>query len=446
MMPRSPIPKLPSVPLLGNIADFRARRLALLRRVYQACGDVGIFQVGPWPVVLLNAPDDIATVLVDQADAFEKTPLMREYLRPLLGNGLMVNEGPSHRQRRRLMAPAFQHRRIMGYATTMTEYTEQMQREWTEERTIDLADAMTRLTLKIAGNTFVRSDVLNDADEISRTVNELARLANDIANRLVPVPMQWPTPQNRRLRAAIGRLDATMYRMIAEHRRADQDHGDVLSMLLHVRDEADGSSLTDHEVRDELVTLVVAGHEPIATALAWIWYLLMLHPTQYQRVRDEGDRVLAGRTPTVADLAQLPYTRQVVKESLRLYPPVWSILRQAKQNIALRTHHLPPGMRVLISPYTLHRNPTYFPDPERFDPDRWTTEHEAKLPRYAYLPFGAGPHICIGNHFALMEAQLVLATLAQRVTFDLMPEQSVEPEPLITLRPKGGIRVVVRRR
>jgi cytochrome P450 len=440
------IPKLPGVPLLGNMTDFRARRLALLRRVYQECGEVGIFQVGPWPVVLLNAPDDIATVLVEQADAFEKTPLTRQYLRPLLGNGLMVNEGASHRQRRRLMAPAFQHRRIAAYATTMTSYTEHIQSQWADGMTLDLADAMMRLTLWIAGSTLFHIDLLEAADDISATINELSTLANAVANRLVPVPLHWPTPQNKRIRAAIARIDAIIYRIIAEHRRAGQDSGDVLSMLLHARDEDDGSGMTDRQVRDEVMTLLLAGHETTANALAWTWYLLATHPHIYQRVRQEVDQVLGGRTPTAPDLPQLAYTVQVFKESLRLYPPAYIIARCAVRTLELGEYTLRPGTNIGISPYTLHRNPTSFPDPERFDPDRWTPENEAKLPRYAYLPFGAGPHVCIGNHFAMMEAQLILATLVQRVTFELVPGQTIAPEPLITLRPKGGVRVVVRRR
>jgi cytochrome P450 len=439
------IPKLPALPILGNMADFRARRLDLLQRVQRECGDVGIFQVGVWPVVLLNAPDDIATVLVEQPDAFQKSPLFRRYLRSWFGNGLFVREGEKHRQRRRLMAPAFQHRRVAQYAPTITNYAEHMQRQWTDGMEIDLADAMMRLTLWIAGSTLSHIDLLDAADEISAAITELADLVGEVAHRLVPVPMHWPTPRNRRLQATIERIDATIYRIIAEHRRQDQDHGDILSMLLQVRDEDNGAGLTDHEVRDELVTLLIAGHETLTAALAWTWYLLMQHPHVYQQVRNEVDRAVAGRTTTAGDLAQLPYTLQVLKESLRLYPPAWIIMRQARQPVDLDHYRLPKGMRVAISPYTLHRNPAYFSDPERFDPGRWTPEREAKLPRYAYLPFGAGPHTCIGNHFAMMEAQLILATLVQHVSFELVPGQTIEPEPLITLRPKRGLRVIVRR-
>lgn len=440
------IPKLPALPLLGNLPDFRARRLDLLQRVYQECGEVGIFQVGVWPVVLMNRPADLATVLAEQADAFEKSPLSRRYLRLLFGNGIFVTEDAPHRRHRKLMAPAFQHRQIANYASVMAAHAETMQHHWQDGMEVDLAQEMMRLTLWVAGSTLFTIDLLQAADEIGAVVTDLTRLGSEVANRPIPIPLHWPTPRNRRLRAAIARMDALIYGMIAERRGTDHDPGDVLSMLLHARDDADGSGLSDQEIRDELITLLIAGHETAAMGLTWTWYLLMQHPRVYAQIRAEVDRVLGGRTPTVADVAQLPVTLRVFKEALRLYPPSWLIMRQARRAVTVGAYHLPDGMRVAISPYTLHRNPEHFPDPERFDPDRWTPENEANIPRYAYLPFGAGPHICIGNHFAMLEAQLVLATLVQRVTFELVPGQVIEPEPLITLRPKNGIRAIVRRR
>jgi cytochrome P450 len=307
------IPRLPALPVLGNIADFRTRRLELLRRVQQECGDVGIFQVGVWPVVLANKPDDIATVLVEQSEAFEKSPLSRRYLRPLFGTGVYVTEDDLHRRHRRLMAPAFQHQRIAEYAATMGDYSEQIQQSWQDGQEVDLFQEMLRLTLWIVGRAFFHADVSREADAITATVSDMLRLGSEIANRLVPIPIHWPTPRNRRFRATLDRIDATIYQMIAEHRRADQDHGDILSMLLRTRDEADGSGLADQEVRDELVALMIAGHETTAVALAWSWYLLVKHPEVYQRLRDEVDRVLQGRTPSVEDLAKLPYTLQVFK-------------------------------------------------------------------------------------------------------------------------------------
>jgi cytochrome P450 len=217
-------------------------------------------------------------------------------------------------------------------------------------------------------------------------------------------------------------------------------------MLLHARDEDDGSFMTDKQVRDEAMTIFLAGHETIAVALTWTWYLLAQHPEIYALLRNEVDSVLRGRSPTFADLPNLPYTLQVLKESMRLYPPAYGYARQATQPVTIGEYDLPAGTLVLISPYAMHRRPDYFPNPERFDPTRFTPEAEQRLPRYAYIPFGGGPRICIGNHFALMESHLVLATLAQRVTFDLIPGQHIEPEPIVTLRPKGGIKMRVSHR
>ena len=240
-------------------------------------------------------------------------------------------------------------------------------------------------------------------------------------------------------------LYQTMDRVIAERRAAPAERGAGLSLLLHAQHD-DGSGLTDQQVRDETLTLILAGHETTANALTWTWYLLAQHPASYTQLQAEVDTVVGGRTPTVTDLPRLPYALQVFKEALRLYPPIYGIFRHVRQPVQLGPYHLQPGTRLGISPSTLHRNPQYFPDPECFDPDRWTPDQEAALPRYAYLPFGAGPHMCIGHHFALLEAHLILATLAQRVTFELVPGQTIVPEPLITLRPKGGLRVIVRRR
>jgi cytochrome P450 len=440
------IPKLPGLPFLGNIREFRSNRLDLLLRVSQECGDIGIFRVGPWPVVLVNSPEYVYNVLVANADAFEKAPLLRQHLRPLLGNGLVSSENEFHKRQRQLIAPAFQHHRIATSAEVIAAYAERIQDDWADGTTINIGDEMMRLTLWIVGKTLFGADVLSEAAEMRATLTTIAHVANDMANTLIRVPASWPTRRNQHFRQAITRLDATIGRIIEQRRQANHDQGDLLSMLLHAQDEDDGSFMTDQQVRDEAITLFIAGHETTAQALTWTWYLLTQHPAVYAQLRTEVDRVLGGRTPTSTDLPALPYTLQVFKEALRLYPPSWVILRQAQQSVGVGNYELPRGMRVAVSPYTLHRRPDDFPHPEEFDPDRFTLQAETHRPRYAYLPFGAGPRVCIGNHFALMEAHLILSALIQRVTFELVPRQQIEPEPLITLRPKGGIKVVVRRR
>jgi cytochrome P450 len=440
------IPQLPGLPLLGSVVEFRYRTLELFMRVLHECGAIGAFRTGPWTIVMLNAPEYVQAVLVDHADRIERVPRLRGLMEPTVGNGLINAEGAFHRRQRKLVAPAFQHRRIASYADVMAQYSEALQQTWTDGETVDIAYEMMRLTLRIVGKTLFDADVLSEAAAFGQALTTAMHATIDRATTIISPPLSWPTPGNRNFRRAIARLDATVYRIIDERRTHNQDRGDLLSMLLEAQDEDDGSRMTDQQVRDEAMTLLLAGHDTTANALTWTWYLLMQHPHVYQRVRAEVDQVLAGRAPTMHDLAHLPYLLQVFKEALRLYPPAYIVARSVVRPIELDGYQLKPGMNIGICSYTLHRNPTYFPDPERFDPERWTPENEANIPRYAYLPFGAGPHVCIGNHFAMMEAQLVLATLVQRVTFDLVPGQTVEPEPLITLRPKDGIRVVVRRR
>ncbi len=437
------IPRLRGLPLLGNLLEFRSDRLATLLRLGQECGEIGIFTFGPWPAVVLNSAEYAHAVLVEHADSFQKLPSMA-FLHPLLGNGLLNSEGDFWRRQRKLAAPAFQHRRIAAYAGVMADYAERAQRTWPDGATVDVAQEMMRLTLSIVGKTLFDADVLSEAEELGAALTVALTYVNDKTSTPFPAPTSWPTPSNRRNRRAIARLDATVHRMIRERRASGEDKGDLLSMLLLAQDE-DGATMTDKQVRDEAMTIFLAGHETTANALAWAWYLLARHPEVYDRLRDEARTVLAGRTPTFADLPNLPYALRVLKEALRLYPPAYIYGRYARAAVDLGKHQLPAKTWVLISPYVLHRRPDYFPNPERFDPERFAPEAEARLPRYAYLPFGGGPRVCIGNQFALMEGQIILAALAQRVRFELVAGQRIVPQPLITLRPRGGIRMVVRR-
>jgi cytochrome P450 len=264
---------------------------------------------------------------------------------------------------------------------------------------------------------------------------------------LLPPPYSWPTPRNRRAHKAEQVLRNRVQRFIDERRSSTKEGNDFLSILLQARDE-DGALMSDEQVMAECLTLFGAGHETTATALAWTWYLLCQHPERYHKVQQEVDRVLQGRTPTYADLARLPYCLQVFKEAMRLYPPAYAFSRRALRDVEIDGYLVPKGWIVLIAPYTLHRREEFFPEPEEFDPERFTPEREKQLPRYAYLPFGAGPRICIGMHFAMMEGHLLLATLAQRVSFSLVPGQTIKEDPVhhLTLRPEGKVNVVVKRR
>jgi cytochrome P450 len=425
---------------------FFGNQLDMLARFGREAGDIGRFQLGRRSFVLVNTPEYVHEVLVEHAACFHKSPALRIYSRPLLGNGLLTSEDDLHRRQRRLVAPAFNHRRVAGCAGVMARGAERAQEAWADGATRDIAREMMRLTLGIAGETLFGADLLHEADDLGRALTVAMRFTMDQISAPLRLPFAWIPPWRRDVRQAMARLDDTIYGMIGKRRAGGGDTGDLLSMLLLARDAEDDGRMTDKQVRDEAMTLFLAGHETTANALAWTWYLLARHPDVYAKARREVDGALAGRTPAYEDLAGLPYALQVFKEAMRLYPPAYALARQAVRDVKIGDYRVPAGTIVILSPYLLHRKPDYFPDPERFDPERFTPEAEKKLPRYAYLPFGGGPRLCIGNHFALLEGQIVLATLAQRVTLRLAPGQRIEPEPLITLRPKSGIRMIVERR
>ena len=444
-MSPSTIPRLRGLPLLGNLLEARYNFFMFLLRLSRECGSIGTFRVGSRTILYLNSPELVHAVLVEHAYDFEKTPNMRTYMSPMVGNGLLTSENEFHKRQRKLAAPAFQHRRIATYADTMVNYANRFQGQWTDGQTIDVAYEMMRLTLWIACKTLFDVDVLGEAEELGQALNTALRHIRSDYSDLVHISHRWPTRHNRRFREAIARLDATTYQIIVERREAGEERGDLLSMLLRAQDEDDGSFMSDIQLRDEVMTLILAGHETTANALAWTWSLLAQHPQVYAQVRDEVDRVLGERAPTVADLPYLSYTLQVFKEAMRLYPPAYVIGRQAARSVEIGGYHLPAGSVIMISPYTLHRRADSFPAPGRFAPERFAPGAEERLPHHAYLPFGDGPRICVGKHFALMEGHLILATLVQHVTFELVARQHIEPEPLVTLRPRHGIKVIVRR-
>ncbi len=438
------LPRLPGLPVLGNLVDFRRGFLDLIQRVAEL-GPAAQFRAGTRPITLLNASEFAHGVLVEQADAFEKSPRSLAALSPVLGNGLLTSLNAPHKRQRKLVAPAFQHRRITAYANVMAEYAEQSQRQLQDGAELDVTREMMSLTLRIVGKTLFDADVLHEAEELGRALTTVQQWSTSQFAAFFPIPLSWPTPGNRRFRAALARLDATVYRIIADRRSSGEDRGDLLSMLLRAQDQDDRTFMTDQQVRDEAMTLFLAGHETTANLLAWTWYLLVQHPEVYAGLRAEAQAVLAGRTPRCEDLPNLPRSLQVLKEALRLYPPAYAFGRQAVRTVDVGGHRVAAGEIVLLSPYTLQHRPDYFADPTRFNPDRWTLDREASLPRFAYMPFGGGPRVCIGNHFALMEAQIILATFVQRLTFELVQREVIVPEPMITLRPKQPIVVRVRR-
>ena len=437
-------PSIPHLTLLGNLPEIRANRLAFLQRVSRQCGDMGVYRLGSRTFMLVNTPELAHQILVTRAEDVEKGRRLRNS--PVLGNGLVTSLNAFHKQQRKLVAPAFQPRRLAAYGDTMASYAERWQGEWTSGATVDIATQMLRLTLGITGKTLFDTELFGEASELDQALATARSWTAAQINSFLPIPRSWPTASNRRFNAARARLDATIYRIIAERRADGKDHGDVLSVLLAARDAGDGTFMTDEQVRDEVMTLFVAGHETIANALTWTWHLLTQYPGVYERLRSECDRVLEGRAPAFADLSRLPYALQVLKEALRLYPPIPSVTRYAVRQVEVGGHTFPAGTTFQVSPYTMHRRPNLFPYPELFDPERFAPKAEAQLPRYAYLPFVAGPRNCIGAQFALTEGQTVLATLVQRVTFNHVPGQLIEPEALISLRPKQGIQMTIWRR
>ena len=448
------LPFVPQLPLKARaqlLGVFFGDRLAMLTKFARYGGDISRFRFGNRYIILVNEAKSIGELLLEREEDFHKGPALSVYSRPLLGNGLLTSEGDFHRKQRRLSSPAFAHRRIVSYAAPMADAAERVQAGWKTGQTIDVSHEMMRLTLGIVGKTLFDVESLeNDADTLGKSLTSIMHYFIRIVRSPIRLASTTVPPWEREARRAITHLDSTIYGMIEERRREKSDTGDLLSMLILAHDpEGDDSDsgMENQQIRDEVMTLFLAGHETTANALAWTWYLLAKNPSIYARLQGEVDTVLQGRTPTHEDLERLPYTLQVLKESMRIYPPVYALTRQAMTETQIAGHRIPAKAIVLSSPYLLHRRPDYFPNPDVFAPDRWTDDFERTRPRYAYLPFGGGPRICIGAAFAQMEGQLLLATLAQRITFSLPhPAYDVKPEPLITLRPKGGLKLAVARR
>jgi cytochrome P450 len=359
----------------------------------------------------------------------------------------LTSEGAEHLRQRRLMQPTFHRDRISSYASVMTDYADRFQRGWQDGSTIDAAQEMNRLTLLIVGKTLFDADVESHAKNVGTA---LTAVMGSFWLTMLPffdVMEHLPLPAFRRSRKARAELDAIIYGMIEERRKSPSDRGDLLSMLLMAQDEeAGGAGMTDQQVRDEAMTIFLAGHETTANALAWTWYLLSGAPDVEARLHEEVDRVLGGRLPTLADIPNLPYVEQVVTESMRLYPPAWIIGRRAIEEFTVREYTVPARSVVVMSPYVLQRDERFFTEPERFHPERWTPEFKASLLPFAYFPFGGGARRCIGESFAWMELILVMSTLAQRWRMRLVPGHPVAPQPVVTLRIKNGLKMTLEAR
>ncbi len=441
--PLKAIPYIHELPFVGSLPAFMKTRMAFLLQVAQE-HDVCGFHIGPVPVIMFNKAEHVQSILVEHAYDFSKGQILHK---AMSGNGLFISEGEFHRHQRKLMAPVFQPRHIADYADTMVGYGERIQQEWHEGEIIDLNQQMLSLTLSIIGKVLFDTDVFNEKDELGAAMGIGFEYTVHKLTSLFTPPLSWPTPRNIRMRKATQVVEEHIQNMIAEERQNRTEHNNFLSVLLQAKDE-NGEAMSNQQLMDECLTLFGAGHETTAAALTWTWYFLCQHPDAYTKVQQEVDTVLQGRTPTYDDLAQLPYCLQVFKETMRLYPPAAAILREALHDIEIDGYTIPKGYNVMISPYTLQRNPAYFLQPETFNPEHFTSEREKQLPRHAYIPFGAGPRICIGNYFALMEGQLLIATLAQSIRFLLVPSQTIEPDPAhnLALRPGGKVEAIVKKR
>ena len=433
---------------LASVLPFGLGRdpLAFITGLAQTYGDIAHANAAGEHLVFLNHPQLVKDVLVANQRNFRKGRGL-ERARKLLGDGLLTSEGETHIRQRRLIQPAFHKERVASYASAMTECADRAQRRWTNGSTLDASEEMMRLTLAIVGRTLFDADVearaRNVGDALTAVLNSFWTTMLPFADLLEKLPI----PVLTRGRLARAELDAIIYGLIEERRASPGDRGDLLSMLLMAQDEEQGGQgMSDAQVRDEAMTIFLAGHETTANALAWTWYLLSEAPAVEARLHAEVDRVLGGRTPTLADIPQLPFVEQVIKESMRLYPPAWVIGRRAIDEYAVGGYVLPPRSIVLLSPYVLQRDARFFPEPKAFMPERWTPEFGQALPAFAYFPFGGGTRRCIGEAFAWMELILVTATIAQHWRLRLVPGHPVVPQPVVTLRMKHGLRMIAERR
>jgi cytochrome P450 len=425
----------------GNLEELRRDPLALYGRCAHEFGDFSTMRFGLRRVYLINHPDLVESVLVTNARNFIKHYGLKMN-RLLLGDGLLTNEGDSWLRQRRLIQPLFNRDRLAGYGTVMVELAEKLAASWRDGETRNLHTDMTRLTLEIIARALFGTGLTDKAREIKDVLEIVGKSFNRRLASFLVLPESVPTPANLHMRRAVRRLDEILYDLIRRRREAGGEN-DLLSILLQARHE-DGSRMTDRQLRDEAMTLFLAGHDTTSLTLSWGWYLLAQNPDVYDALQAEVCGVLAGRSPTPADLPRLPYTERVVLEIMRLYPAAYMLGRQAVAACELGGYHLPAKATVLMSQWLLHRDARWFTEPERFHPDRWADGLAKRLPKFAYFPFGGGPRQCIGNSFAMMEAVLVLATLAQRCRFTLVPGEPIRPAPGLTLKPSRGIEAVVR--
>ncbi|MCC6605930.1 MAG: cytochrome P450 [Anaerolineae bacterium] len=448
--------KRPSGPqgslILGSANQFRDDEPNFLLENVKKHGDLVYFRLAHMHTYLVGHPDLVREVLVTQGDKFEKARLDKQILGKFLGNGLLTSDGDFHKRQRRLAQPAFHSKRIQNYAEVMVDYANQVTAGWEDGTVLDITEAMMHLTMLIVSKTLFDADAITGSGDtavaIASAMHNLQAVSNRDYQRGFSLPSWVPTADNRLRNRAAAQFNQVMDQIIAGRRQTAvdgqvADTGDLLSMLMLSVDE-DGAVMDDKQLRDEVATLFAAGHETTSNALSWTWFLLAQHPEVEAKLHAELDEVLAGRQPTLADLPHLPYSLQIIKEAMRLYPPAWILNgRTALEDVEIGDYTIPKGSTVFMSPYVMHRLPQYFAQPEAFQPERFTPEFEKSLPRFAYMPFGGGTRVCIGNAFAMMEAQLILATIAQKYRLAIAQREPVRYKAQITLVPEAGIQMQV---
>lgn len=435
-----------NLPPLGQAWNFASNPLGFLSGVARRYGDIAFFKLGAVNVYFVSHPDYVREMLITQRARFEIST-MRTRLEPLLGMGLLTSRGELHARQRRLMQPVFRKSRIDAYAPCMVDYAARAAERWKPGGQIDLTDEMMKLTMAVVSKTLFDHDVERDSDRVSGNLSTLMSFFARWMSPFLQFSLKLPLPSTFTFRRALRGLDEVVYRMIEQRRRHPTGGEDLLSLLMQAKDDETNVQMTEKQLRDELLTLFLAGHETTANALGWTIYLLAQHPDADAKLHAEVRSALAGRARLeAADGERMPYARKVMMEGMRLYPPAWFVGRTALDNVPLGGYTVPRGTTVLTSQYVVHRDGRFFEEPQRFRPERWTEEFQEKLPRGAYFPFSAGDRHCIGEGFAWLEALLILATLVERWRFELVPGQDIRPRPSITLRPSAGIRMVVRAR
>ena len=446
-MLKSASPPGPKTRLIsGVMRSYQDDPLGFSARGAQEFGDIVSARFLYVPCFFIYHPDHIEQVLVTQQRNFIKpVSFQTPFMRRLVGNGLLTSEGEFWKRQRRLAQPAFHRERINSYSQAMTTYAERMMTSWRSGETRDLHEDMMQLTLEIVAKTLFDADVTETAREVGQLLSVIVEPFSYQATFKWILDNRLPTPANRRFHRTAQRLDEIVFSIINERRASNSDRGDLLSMLLAAQDD-EGNQMTDQQLRDEAMTLFLAGHETTALTMSWTWYLLAQNPAVEAKLLAEIEAVLGGRTPTMADFPALKYADQIIKEAMRLYPPAYAMGRQALQEFELGGYRIPAKSQLFFFQYVTHRDPRYFDEPEQFKPERWTEEFVKQLPRYAYFPFGGGPRLCIGNSFAIMETVLILVTIAQRFRLKLVSDEPIKPIPGITLRPENGVKMRLEKR